>query len=74
LSPRAASPRADFSDAKRLFKQARYDIALKQTEAVLLGKRAMLDEANADLKRYRSLTPDVVVSNRTGDGRRAGRQ
>jgi hypothetical protein len=41
---------------------------------VLLGKRAMLDEANADLKRYRSLTPDVVVSNRTGDGRRAGRQ
>jgi len=42
--------------------RARYDIALKQAEAVLLGKRAMLDEANADLKRYSALTPDVVVS------------
>jgi multidrug resistance efflux pump len=42
--------------------RARYEIALKQAEAVLLGKRAMLDEANADLKRYSALTPGVVVS------------
>jgi multidrug resistance efflux pump len=42
--------------------RARYDIALKQAEAVLLGKRAMLDEANADLERYSALTPGVVVS------------
>ena len=54
--------------------RVRYDIALKQTEAVLLGKRTLLDEANADLERYRSLTPDIVVSNRTGDGRRAERR
>ena len=42
--------------------RARYEIALKQAEAVLLGKGAQLDEANADLKRYSALTPDVVVS------------
>ena len=42
--------------------RARYDIAQKQAEAVLLGKRASLDEANADLKRYSALTPDVTVS------------
>jgi multidrug resistance efflux pump len=42
--------------------RARYDIAQKQAEAVLLGKRAALDEANADLKRYSELTPDVTVS------------
>ena len=42
--------------------RARYEIALKQAEAVLLGKNAQLDEANADLKRYSALTPDVVVS------------
>ncbi|EHR03146.1 efflux RND transporter periplasmic adaptor subunit [Bradyrhizobium sp. WSM471] len=42
--------------------RARYDIALNQAEAVLLGKRAALDEANADLKRYSALTPDVTVS------------
>jgi RND family efflux transporter MFP subunit len=47
--------------------RARYDIALKQAEAVLLGKRAMLDEANADLKRYGALTPDVVVSKQRMD-------
>jgi multidrug resistance efflux pump len=47
--------------------RARYDIALKQAEAVLLGKRAMLDEANADLKRYSALTPDVVVSKQRMD-------
>ena len=42
--------------------RARYEIALKQAEAELLGKNAQLDEANADLKRYSALTPDVVVS------------
>jgi multidrug resistance efflux pump len=47
--------------------RARYDIALKQAEAVLRGKRAMLDEANADLKRYSALTPDVVVSKQRMD-------
>jgi RND family efflux transporter MFP subunit len=47
--------------------RARYEIALKQAEAVLLGKRAMLDEANADLTRYDALTPGVVVSKQRMD-------
>jgi RND family efflux transporter MFP subunit len=47
--------------------RARYEIALKQAEAVLLGKRAMLDEANADLERYSALTPGVVVSKQRMD-------
>jgi RND family efflux transporter MFP subunit len=47
--------------------RARYEIALKQAEAVLLGKRAMLDEANADLARYSALTPGVVVSKQRMD-------
>jgi RND family efflux transporter MFP subunit len=42
--------------------RARYEIALRQAEAVLLGKRAMLAEADADLKRYSALTPEIVVS------------
>lgn len=42
--------------------RARYAIALQQAEAVLEGRRAMLDEADADLKRYSALTRDVVVS------------
>jgi RND family efflux transporter MFP subunit len=42
--------------------RARYEIALKQAEAVRLGKHAALEEANADLKRYSALTPDVVIS------------
>jgi len=42
--------------------RARYEIALKQAEAVEEGKRAMLDNANADLKRYSALTAGVVVS------------
>jgi RND family efflux transporter MFP subunit len=42
--------------------RARYEIALKQAEAVQEGKRAILDNANADLKRYSALTPGVVVS------------
>jgi multidrug resistance efflux pump len=47
--------------------RARYEIALKQAEAVLLGKRAMLDEANADLTRYSALTAGVVVSKQRMD-------
>jgi RND family efflux transporter MFP subunit len=47
--------------------RARYDIALRQAEAVLLGKRAMLDNANADLKRYSALTPGLVVSTQRMD-------
>jgi multidrug resistance efflux pump len=47
--------------------RARYDIALRQAEAVRLGKRAMLDEANADLDRYSALTPGVVVSKQRMD-------
>jgi RND family efflux transporter MFP subunit len=47
--------------------RARYEIALKQAEAVLLGKRAMLEEANADLKRYSALTPGLVVSTQRMD-------
>jgi multidrug resistance efflux pump len=47
--------------------RARYDIALKQAEAVLLGRRASLDEANADLQRYSALTPGVVVSKQRMD-------
>jgi len=47
--------------------RARYEIALKQAEAVQEGKRAMLDNANADLKRYSALTPGVVVSTQRMD-------
>ena len=47
--------------------RARYDIALKQAEAVLLGKGAMLEQANADLTRYSALTPGVVVSKQKMD-------
>ncbi len=47
--------------------RARYEIALKQSEALLLGRRAMLDEANADLTRYNALTPGVVVSRQRMD-------
>jgi multidrug resistance efflux pump len=39
--------------------RARYAIALEQAEAVLEGKRAMLDQASADLKRYSALTVDL---------------
>ena len=42
--------------------RARYAIALEQADAVLEGRRAMLDQANADLKRYSALTPDAVVT------------
>jgi multidrug resistance efflux pump len=40
----------------------RYAIALDQAKAVLDGKRAQLDQTDADLKRYHALTPDVVVT------------
>ena len=42
--------------------RARFDIALRQAEAVLVGKRAVLEQANAELKRYSSLTVDLVVT------------
>ncbi|MCC8943976.1 multidrug resistance efflux pump [Bradyrhizobium sp. USDA 4503] len=47
--------------------RARYEIALRQAEAVQEGKRAVLDNANADLKRYSALTPGVVVSTQRMD-------
>jgi multidrug resistance efflux pump len=47
--------------------QARYAIALDQAEAVLEAKRAILVNADADLKRYSSLTTDVVVSRQRMD-------
>src|SRR5262245_8364556 len=47
--------------------RARYAIALQQAEAVLAARRAMLDNANADLTRYSALTADVVVSRQRMD-------
>ena len=47
--------------------RARYAIALQQAEAVLDARRATLDNANADLKRYSALTTDVVVSRQRMD-------
>jgi RND family efflux transporter MFP subunit len=47
--------------------RARYEIALRQAEAVLLGKGASLNEANADVTRYSALTPGVVVSTQRMD-------
>src|SRR4029453_4971957 len=47
--------------------RARYDIDLQQAEAVLDARRATLDNANADLKRYSALTTDVVVSRQRMD-------
>ncbi len=40
--------------------RARFALALQQAEAVVAGRRAMLDQADADLKRYRELSHDVV--------------
>jgi multidrug resistance efflux pump len=42
--------------------RARYGIALEQADAVLAARRATLDNAEADLKRYSALTPGEVVS------------
>jgi len=47
--------------------RARYAIALEQAEAMLDARRATLDNANADLKRYSALTTDVVVSRQRMD-------
>src|SRR5690242_14344259 len=47
--------------------RARYAIALAQADAVLEGRRATLDQANADLKRYSALTTDVVVTKQKMD-------
>jgi multidrug resistance efflux pump len=41
--------------------RARFALALEQAQAVVAGRHAMMDQADADLKRYRDLT-DVVVS------------
>ncbi|MDB5634458.1 MAG: hypothetical protein JWR49_3313 [Tardiphaga sp.] len=40
--------------------RARFALALQQAEAVVAGRHAMLDQADADLKRYRELTVNVV--------------
>jgi RND family efflux transporter MFP subunit len=38
----------------------RFALALRQADAVVAGRLAMLNEANADLRRYRALTTDAV--------------
>jgi RND family efflux transporter MFP subunit len=38
----------------------RFTLALQQADAVVAGRRATLDQANADLKRYNALTTDAV--------------
>ena len=40
--------------------RARFELALRQAEAVVAGRRASLDQATLDLKRYRALTTDAV--------------
>ncbi|MGJ4939789.1 efflux RND transporter periplasmic adaptor subunit [Bradyrhizobium sp. HKCCYLS1011] len=40
--------------------QARFTLALQQADAAVAGRLASLNEANADLKRYRSLTTEAV--------------
>ncbi len=40
--------------------RARFALALQQADAALAGRRAMLDQAASDLKRYRGLTTDAV--------------
>jgi multidrug resistance efflux pump len=40
--------------------RARFALALQQAEAVVASRRASLDQADADLKRYRALTAGVV--------------
>jgi multidrug resistance efflux pump len=41
--------------------RARFTLALRQADAIVAGRRASLDQANADLSRYRSLT-DLATS------------
>jgi len=40
--------------------RARFALALQQTDAVVAGRKASLDQATSDLKRYRGLTTDAV--------------
>ena len=40
--------------------RARFALALEQAEATIAGRRAALDEATADLKRYEALSTGVV--------------
>ena len=40
--------------------RARFALALQQTDAVVAGRKASLDQATNDLKRYRGLTTDAV--------------
>ena len=40
--------------------RARFALALQQADAVVAGRRALLDQAASDLKRYRGLTTDAV--------------
>jgi multidrug resistance efflux pump len=40
--------------------RVRFALALQQAEAVVAGRHATLDQADADLKRYRDLTTNVV--------------
>jgi len=40
--------------------QARFALALQQTNAVVDGRKASLEQATSDLKRYRGLTTDAV--------------
>ncbi|MGY3453400.1 efflux RND transporter periplasmic adaptor subunit [Bradyrhizobium sp. USDA 4353] len=44
--------------------QARFKLALQQADAVVAGRLATLNEANADLNRYRSLTTEAVSQQR----------
>jgi multidrug resistance efflux pump len=39
--------------------RARFALALQQADAVVAGRRASLDQAESDLKRYRQLTPMI---------------
>jgi RND family efflux transporter MFP subunit len=40
--------------------RARFALAVQQADAAVAGRLATLDQANADLKRYRALTTDAV--------------
>jgi multidrug resistance efflux pump len=42
--------------------RARFVLALQQADAALIGRRASLEQANADLKRYSALTPGFAVT------------
>ena len=42
--------------------RARFVLALQQADATVAGRRASLEQANADLKRYSALSPGIVIS------------